>query len=126
MPGADEAAMLRSVLLSRRGGVELRRLRAEFRELTGRELPGGGDGLESYLVSQPGVVRLERRSDGTVVCHAVETKEVARVSRMISVTRGKTSSRSRKSLHASAPAKSPLGCSARRGGAPPPPPGGLA
>ncbi|XP_075912236.1 uncharacterized protein LOC116958223 isoform X2 [Petromyzon marinus] len=120
MPGADEAAMLRSVLLSRRGGVELRRLRAEFRELTGRELPGGGggggDGLESYLVSQPGVVRLERRSDGTVVCHAVETKEVARVSRMISVTRGKTSSRSRKSLHASAPAKSPLGCSTRRGG----------
>ncbi len=62
--------MLRAVLQSSKHGVAMARLQGDYRALTGEVIPYrqfGHGGLESFLRSIPGVVRLERSSAGEVM-----------------------------------------------------------
>uniref|UniRef100_UPI0037E76609 tudor domain-containing protein 7B n=1 Tax=Semicossyphus pulcher TaxID=241346 RepID=UPI0037E76609 len=77
--------MLRAVLQANKGGVSLSRLKSEYKELTGEQIPHkqmGHNHLDTLLSSMPSLVRMERNSSGETVCFASvadETTHLAKV-----------------------------------------------
>lgn len=56
--------MLRAVLQANRGGISLPRLQAEYKELTGEQIPHNQ--LDALLASMPSIVHIERNRSGEV------------------------------------------------------------
>ncbi|XP_058495612.1 tudor domain-containing protein 7A isoform X2 [Solea solea] len=86
--------MLRSVLLSSKGGVSLNSLHSEYRSLCGESIPLnklGYSNLENFLKSIPSVVRMEYRM-GEMICFAGVSEETASIAEL--VARQKSSKKS--------------------------------
>uniref|UniRef100_A0A3P8W449 Tudor domain containing 7 a n=1 Tax=Cynoglossus semilaevis TaxID=244447 RepID=A0A3P8W449_CYNSE len=77
--------MLRSVLLSSKGGVSFNNLPSEYRSLCGESIPLkklGYSKLEDFLKSIPSVVQLEHRN-GELICLAGVSEETASIAQLV-------------------------------------------
>ncbi|XP_071502487.1 tudor domain-containing protein 7B-like [Diadema antillarum] len=78
--------VLRSVLISSKGGVPLQKLNNEFKELLGQDIPykdNGFPSLEAYLRSMPKVVSIRRDHSGQITCHGVANEETEHLDRLV-------------------------------------------
>ncbi|XP_072175708.1 tudor domain-containing protein 7B-like [Diadema setosum] len=78
--------VLRSVLISSKGGVPLQKLNNEFKELLGQDIPytdNGFPSLEAYLRSMPKVVSIRRDPSGQITCHGVANEETEHLDRLV-------------------------------------------
>ncbi|XP_068612255.1 tudor domain-containing protein 7B [Brachionichthys hirsutus] len=82
---------LRLVLQANRGGTSLSRLQAEFKELTGEQIPHkqlGYPHLDALLASMPSLVRTERSRSGETLCFTSGSNEAARTAKVVARQRG--------------------------------------
>ncbi|XP_061874708.1 tudor domain-containing protein 7 isoform X1 [Colius striatus] len=80
------AKTLRAVLHPFKNGIPLSELQGEYKSLTGEWIPFkhlGYGTLEGYLRSIPGVVRMEGKKMGEVICHAVTCSETATIAQLV-------------------------------------------
>ncbi|XP_041464798.1 tudor domain-containing protein 7B-like isoform X2 [Lytechinus variegatus] len=79
--------VLRSVLISSKGGVPLQKLNHEFKDLLGQDIPyreNGFKNLEAYLRTMPTVCQIKRDpSTGNTVCMGVANEETKHVDRLV-------------------------------------------
>ncbi|XP_063959775.1 tudor domain-containing protein 7A-like isoform X2 [Lytechinus pictus] len=79
--------VLRSVLISSKGGVPLQKLNYEFKDLLGQDIPyreNGFKNLEAYLRTMPTVCQIKRDpSTGNTVCMGVANEETKHVDRLV-------------------------------------------
>ncbi|XP_068444265.1 tudor domain-containing protein 7B [Clinocottus analis] len=78
--------MLRAVLQANKGGVSVSRLQAEYKELTGEQIPHrqmGHSHLDALLASMTSVVRTERSRSGEMVCFASGAHDTAHIAKVV-------------------------------------------
>ncbi|XP_011669388.2 tudor domain-containing protein 7B isoform X1 [Strongylocentrotus purpuratus] len=79
--------VLRSVLISSKGGVPLQKLNYEFKDLLGQEIPyreKGFKNVEAYLQTMPTVCQIRRDpSTGETVCMGVANEETKHLDRLV-------------------------------------------
>ncbi|XP_033121614.1 tudor domain-containing protein 7-like [Anneissia japonica] len=83
----DVKKLLRSLLISQKGGVPLQLLASDYRSLIGDHIPFNRFGfrtLEEYLKSIPDVVTIQRGSDGAWICCPVADAASAHVHSLVS------------------------------------------
>ncbi|XP_028998401.1 tudor domain-containing protein 7B isoform X1 [Betta splendens] len=78
--------MLRATLQANKGGLPLSRLQAEYKELTGEQIPHkqmGHNHLDAFLANVPSVVRVERSRSGEMLYFASGASETGHTAKVV-------------------------------------------
>ncbi|XP_071942387.1 tudor domain-containing protein 7-like [Antedon mediterranea] len=99
----DVKKLLRSLLISQKGGVPLQLLASDYRSLIGDHIPYtrfGFRSLEEYLQSIPDVVRIQRGAEGYICCPVADAAS-AHVHSLVSRQRTQKKKKTRRPVRAS-------------------------